>query len=191
AGARGESPRTQAGRIEAALLWFLYASVNKESFTCTSKAKDCDSSYAYYTGGEPARGGVGLARYVAAADALAHERAWDGLLALRCWRDLDDGEVAEDLELRERARSQLDRAVSDGLAAVLRARLVGMCGERGGALEESWAFVRTLAPALDATMQLADEALARAFREELARARPQDLDLSVAVGALDAVYECP
>ena len=84
-GFEGTQPRYNAGRIEGALLRFLYVSTYKESLTCTTKAKDCDSAYAYYTGGAEARGGLALARRVAAVDPLAHDRAWDGLLALRCW----------------------------------------------------------------------------------------------------------
>ena len=83
-GSMGEGdPIVHAAHVEAGLLWFFYASQYKESFTCTTKAKDCDSAYAYYTGGEPARGGVGLAGRVASADSAAHDRAWDGLLASR------------------------------------------------------------------------------------------------------------
>ncbi|MCZ7687474.1 MAG: hypothetical protein M5U28_55530 [Sandaracinaceae bacterium] len=84
-----EPPRVHAARVQAALLWFLAVSTYKESLTCTRTAQDCDSAYAYYTGGEAARGGLGLAEDVAAVDPAAHERAWDGLLAVRCWRDLD------------------------------------------------------------------------------------------------------
>ena len=72
-------PLVNAARVEAGLLWFFYVSQYKESYTCTTKAKDCDSAYAYYTGGEPARGGIGLAGRVAEADPAAHDRAWDGL----------------------------------------------------------------------------------------------------------------
>jgi hypothetical protein len=121
-GAMDDAVREQAARIEAALLWFLYVSPYKESLTCSDVARDCDSSYAYYTGGAEARGGIGLARYVAEVDPHAHDRAWDGLLAVRCWRDLDDGELAVEDELRDRAREQYDRALIDGLAAIVRDR---------------------------------------------------------------------
>src|SRR5690606_38068524 len=91
-------------------------------------AKDCDSAYAYYTGGEPAlggmgRGGIGLAGLVAEVDPYAHDRIWDGILALRCWRDLDPAETATDTALRDRARDQVVRALTDGAAAIVAARL--------------------------------------------------------------------
>jgi len=190
--AEGDTPtRLYAARIEAALLWFLYASTNKEAFSCTNTAKDCDSSYAYYTGGADAREGDGLARYVSEADAEAHDRAWDGIFAVRCWRDIDDADTATMLELRDRARAQLDRAVTHGVAAVLRERVEAMCSLSGAELGYEWEFVTTLAPALDATAMEADATMAEVLRTELSRATPGDVDVAAVLGALDALYPCP
>lgn len=189
-GGAGELPRVHAARIEASLLWFLYVSVVKESFSCTEAPKDCDSAYAYYTGGEPARGGIGLADRVAEADPTAHSRAWDGLLALRCWRDLDPAEVASDLVLRDLARAQLDRALLDGIASVVRARLVRACASEGGALLYHWSFARTLAPYFDRALRARDSAAADRFASELSQVNPGDADLTAAVAALDA-FDCP
>jgi len=186
-----ELPRVYAARIEASLLTFLAVSTYKESLTCTTSAKDCDSAYAYYTGGEEARGGLGLAAEVAAVDPLAHDRAWDGALALRCWRDLDAAEVATDLALRDRARAQYDRAITDGLAAVLRSRLVAACDAEGGALLYHWAFARVLGTFLDRAVREQDPAAADSLAGELSNTSPGDADITAAVAALDLTLTCP
>ncbi len=179
---------TAAARVEAGLLWLLYASTNKEAYTCTTAAKDCDSSYAYYTGGEAARGGLGFARYVAEAAPVAHDRAWDGLLALRCWRDLDDAETATDLETRDLARAQLDTAITYGFAQILRARLGAMCDAGDGEVAAyHWAFVRIAAPALYATLGASERATVEA---QVALDDPGAVDVAAFAAALDA-YDCP
>lgn len=187
----GELPRVHAARIEAALQWFLAVSTYKESLTCTETPKDCDSSYAYYTGGEPARGGIGLSALVAAADPAAHDRAWDGLLAVRCWRDLDPAEPATDLALRDRARAQYDRAVLDGVAALLRQRLVQLCASEGAELLAHWAYAQTLGGLLDRELRARDAVGADVVAAELARSRPGDADVPAIVDALDAAFDCP
>jgi len=190
-GGRGEPPRVHAARIEAGLLWFLYVAAYQESLSCTTAAKDCDSLYAYYTGGEPARGGLGLGREVLAVDPAAHERAWDGLLAVRCWRDLDPADTATDPVLRDRARDQYDRAVLDGVAAILRARLVRACDSEGAELLYHWAFARVLGGFLDRAARERDVGVATALAAELAHERPGPADVTRAVAMIDAVFDCP
>ena len=191
AGGDGEPARVHAARIEASLAFFFAISTYKESLTCTGKAKDCDSAYAYYTGGEPARGGLGLAALVSAADPAAHDRAWDGALALRCWRDLDSAETATDLVARDRARAQYDRAVTDGLAAILRAHLVQTCSAEGAEVLYHWAFAQTLGSYLDRALRAADPAAADALAAELTHDQPERADAAAAVAAVDAVFDCP
>jgi len=191
AGIDGTEPRAQAARIEAALLWFLYVSAYKEGLTCTTVPRDCDSSYAYYTGGEAAREGIGLARYVRGVDPLAHDRAWDGILALRCWRDLDPAATATDLATRELARDQYDRAVLDGVAAVLRQRLVLLGAATGGEAVYQHAFVTTLGPVLDRHMRSTAPAEATALATALSASDPASVDVEAAVAAIDAVFRCP
>ena len=187
AGIAGDAPRAQAGRIEGALLWFLYVSTAKESLTCTQKAKDCDSAYAYYTGGRPAREGIGLAQRIREVDPYAHDRAWDGILALRCWRDLDDGEVATDTALRDRARAQYDRALLDGLAALLRDRIQRGVQTTGDEQSYHWAFVDALRPALERAALARSPADADALMAEL----ESDADVDAALAAIDALFACP
>ncbi len=192
AGFEGTDPRANAGRVEAALLWFFAISTHKESLTCTTKAKDCDSSYAYYSGGGAARCGIGLARYVAEVDPHAHDRAWDGILAVRCWRDLDSAEVASDLDMRDRARDQYDRAVQDGLAAVLADRLGRLRAASGDAQRYWWAFAQVLAVPVGEEMERRGSTTeAAALEAAVDVTDPAEVDVDAALAAIDAVYDCP
>lgn len=75
AGAAGKDPVLNAARVEAALLWFLFVSPYKETRTCATAQADCDSGWAYYTGGDDDRTleGRGFARYVRARSKQAHD----------------------------------------------------------------------------------------------------------------------
>lgn len=177
--------RIAAARIEAGLLWFLYVSTFKEAITCTNVPRDCDSSYAYYTGGEAQDGGLGLARYVRALDVATHDRVWDGILAVRCWRDLDNPTgVATDLAMRDRATAQMDRAALRGLSLIVRDRALAVDQVR-------WEFLRVLGPVLDRDATLRDAALAADLRAEFAKTDWTTVDAAAIVAALDALYPCP
>jgi len=111
-GAEGEARLVNAARIHAALQWFLYVLVIKEATTCATTAADCDSHWAYYAGGGPRESPLGLGAEILALAPETHQRIYDGLLAVRCWRNLDhEGGEATDLALRDRAIAQLDRAL--------------------------------------------------------------------------------
>ncbi|MBI2389010.1 MAG: hypothetical protein HYV09_05270 [Deltaproteobacteria bacterium] len=185
-GANGVDPLGNAARIEAALLWFFYVSAHKEATTCASKAADCDSMWAKYSGGEPRTSAKGLSRYVRARSPTAHDRAYDGLLAVRCWRDLDNPSgVAADLATRDRARTQLDRALLRGLAVIVRQRsLERACGG-------AWQGVRVLGAVLDRAATARDAAKAAVLRAELAKTTPDGVDQAKLLGALDALFPCP
>lgn len=154
AGQTGAEPpsRVHAARIDAALTFFLYLSPYKESLSCTSTARDCDSAWAYYTGGDESRdGGLGLARLVRSLDREAHDRIWDALLAVRCWRDLDPDPIAgAELELRDRARAQLDRALDRGLALVLIDHLRRMDAASGDERRAHYEWLRVMLAPLPA-----------------------------------------
>ncbi len=185
--------RVAAAQIEGALLWFLYISNYKEAITCTNTPVDCDSSYAYYTGGAARDQGDGLARYVRALDPETHDRAWDGILAVRCWRDLDNPTgVAADLALRDRAVGQLDRATLRGVALIVRDNIVDLAAEPLTAARVAlWELLRVLGPYLDRDASLRDAALATQLRTELAKADHTTVDGNVIVAALDLLYPCP
>lgn len=191
-GIAGTDMPANAGRVEGGLLWFLAVSVYKEATTCTTAAKDCDSSWAYYTGGvEERTGGIGFAGRVVAADPYSHDRVWDGLLAQRCWRDLDDAETAEDLTMRDLARGQTDRAVIDGAIAVFRARLADFDAAEGDAVAFHWGFLQTFGNFLMREAAERDEAAATSLMTELAKTDAATVDVGAMTTALDTIEECP
>lgn len=194
AGAMGIDPELNAARIEAGLLWFLYVSTHKEATTCAAVAVDCDSHYAYYTGGEArADDGAGLSRYVRAVSQNTHDRIWDGVLAVRCWRDLDNPTgVAMDAALQALAVEQLDRALLRGVAIVVRDRIIALAADCSPAAQAAhWAFVQVLGPVLDREATERNPTAAAVLRAELAKASPADVDLAAVVAALDSIFDCP
>lgn len=192
AGQIGTEPRINAARIEAALLWFLYVSVHKEATTCTVTVADCDSHYAYYTGGEDRSGGLGFARYVRERSVEVHDRVWDGILAVRCWRDLDNptGE-AMDLAQRDRAIAQLDRAALKGVALIVRERVVQLASATGEDADVLWAFLTILGPVLDREAEVRDPTNAAVLAAEWAKTDPATVDTGAIIEALDVVFDCP
>lgn len=233
AGQTGSEPaRVHAARIHAALLWFLYISPYKESLTCTrgSSAKDCDSAWAYYTGqdattADDRSAGIGLATILAELAPETHDRIWDGLLAVRCWRDLDRGTPAAGeafgdatmLELRDRARTQMDRALLHGMAAITIDRLQRLAGATGAERAALLAFLQTLLRPIDATtIEVIDEttgtvtatyevpARPSLFDRALREASPADADLvagqmsmaepadvAAVIAAIERALPCP
>jgi len=190
-GSEGEDVLVNASRIEAGLIWFLYTSVYKEATTCTEKPKDCDSSYAYWSGGEAEGAGLGLSRYLRSVSSQAAKATWRGVLALRCWRDLDGALPATNLTLRDKALRQMDRAMLRGIAVLIRARLEVFshetCKEAKDAL---WAGIQILGGVLDREARIRDATQALTLASELAKdgghADARKID-----SAIDALFPCP
>jgi hypothetical protein len=147
-GILGNEPEVNAATIEATLLWFFHISVFKEATTCAIAKKDCDSAYAYYTGDLPRDLGIGLAGYLQDSAPIAHDYVWDGILGIRCWRDLDGADVATDLGMRDQALAQVDRGMLYGVSKLVLARLAAMEGHTGTAKEADLAFIKILGGSL-------------------------------------------
>ena len=179
-----------SARLEAALLWFLYVSSHKEASTCRDKKKDCDSAYAYYTGGVPREDGLGLAGYFKAMDENVHDRVWDGILAVRCWRDLDTEEVAQDLDTQAQAIDQLDEALMNGLSRLVLDRLLRLEGG-GDEAEAAWAFVQILGGVLLRETAERDPARASALEGELSKVAVDDVDAELVSQTLQDIFPCP
>jgi len=190
-GADGIDPLLNAARIEAALLWFFYVSTYKEAVTCTAKQKDCDSAWAYYTGGEKRIGGAGLSRYISTVSKQAHDRVWDGVLALRCWRDLDQSVPATNTAMRDRALAQLDRALLRGLALIVKSRLAAIDGETCAPQKPAlWLTARILGQVLLREADVQDKAQAAILRAELKK-DSGTADVKAVVAAIDRLFPCP
>ncbi|MEK7423184.1 MAG: hypothetical protein AAB131_05020, partial [Actinomycetota bacterium] len=176
AGGAGEALRINAARIEAGLLWFLYVSIHKEATTCTANTADCDSGYAYYTGGEAREAGLGLAHDLRVLDPTAHDRVWDGLLSVRCWRDLDQAIPAADLARRDQEIRQLDVALLRGIAVLVSVRTVELMGASGEDRAALWASLQILGAVLGREASERDPTAAATLAAELARADPDAVD---------------
>lgn len=190
-GATDLQRRVAAARIEAGLLWFLYQSAYKEVTTCAQTPRDCDSGWAYYSGGNTREVGRGLSRYVRALDADTHDRVWDGALAIRCWRDLDNPTgVATNLAMRDRARTQLDTAMLRGIAQLVRDRTGDLSTATGDARVALWELLAVLGPVLDREATARDAGNAAALRAEFARTDPAQVDTAAVLDAIDEVFPC-
>ncbi len=184
-------------RIEAAMLWFLHLSVYKEANTCLLKDKDCDSSWAYYTGGFDRMGGIGLSREVSSLSVLAHSRIWDGFSAVRCWRELypiEDFPTIDDVDANGQALvndafDQLGTALWYGLSRIVRDRLEQLTMSCGTQAEAHWAFLQIVGPVLD-------EHAARVGATELGslwstEEPPEFEQIEAAIETLDDAFACP
>jgi hypothetical protein len=206
AGQTGDGdPAVHAAKIHAMLDWFLYLSVYKEAETCASvKAADCDSAWAYYTGGESIDKGIGIAGDLRVASQNTHERIHDGILAVRCWRDhqQDMGmypllpEIdADGLAEFEKGWEQLDQALHRGFALLVRAQLVnyleGSCLEGAPNLPAIWAYLQVAGPALEREATERDAAQAAVLATLWDSAAPTVPELEAGLAALDAIFPCP
>jgi hypothetical protein len=191
AGASGDDPLVQAARIQAALEWFLYVSAIKESTTCTTAPQDCDSAWAYYSGGTSRTLPTGLARLIDRLGPESHDRAYDGVLAVRCWKNLDnESGTSVDLTTRDRAIAQLDRALLRGMALLVRQRFLELDCASGDFQRATLERLRLLVPLLDRETRSRDAASADLLLAQLDLS-PDAVDTTTAVSALDAVYPCP
>jgi hypothetical protein len=191
-GGQGDAPRVQAARIEAALLWFFYISPISEVNTCTTTPKDCDSAWAYYTGGSSRAEPLGLSGYVRNVGPETHERAYDATLAVRCWRNLDNETgAATNTALRDRALAQLDRAMLRGVALVLRQRFTQLAQGNDEDKLVRLTFINTLGPFLDREARARNPALADTLKDQVSKASAAEVDVAAATAALDALFSCP
>lgn len=171
-GARGETPRIQAARIQAGLEWFFHISSLAEVMSATTSPKDVDSSWAYYAGGTARNAPIGLGKLFAELTTTGHDAAYDATLATRCWRDIDPANPATRTDLRDRAFVQLDRALLHGQSVLARAKLLELACTSGEVKAARWAYLQTMLPFFD-----------RALRAS----SPSDADRVKALAAIDDV----
>ena len=192
AGINGVDPVVNAARLDATFVWFMYLSTYKESVTCTSVKKDCDSSWAYYNGGtqpdEVARGLGGLVDSIAVE---THDRVTDGIFAVRCWRDLDSAEVATDLTLRDQALLQLDTALLHGMAQLVLARMTDLEAATGVERDADWAWLQIVGSALVREASDRDPAAAVTIDTAFSSPSPDSVDISAVRDAILATFPCP
>ncbi len=192
-GAAQTQPRVQAARIEAALLWFFYLSMTSEVWTCGfDDITDCDAAAGYYTQISVRASPLGLGRYVAAIGQETHDRVYDGLLAERCWRDLDKAMPAVSAtKYYQLAQAQLDKATLRGEALILRQR-IGLVGCASGEYQlAQLEFVKVLGGLLDHGAGLRDAANAAKLKAYTANPTTDASAIAAAQAAIDAIFGCP
>ena len=189
-GAEGHNRIVNATVIEDAIRWFLYVSAIKEATTCTETAKDCDSAWAYYSGGAAREHPIGLASDIESLATEAHNRAYDGLLAVRCWRDLDNGEVANNATMRVQAIAQLDVALLRGMAVLIRRHFQLLECSTWDYQQAHLQALRLLVPLLDRESRARDAVVADLLLREI-NGSADAADISTVLDAIDTTYPCP
>lgn len=196
AGQAGEgNPAVHAARIDAAIEWFMYLSVVKEAiFSCppADYGGDCDAAWGYYNGATERGNPLGFGADVAALSPQSNERIFDGLAAMRCWRDAyaPDADADTTDPLYGYGSAQLDRAATQGVAVILRDRLSQQlaCGDDP---EASWAYIQVLGQAIIKPAQDADATQAATWEALIANDAPTAEEILAGAAALDALFPCP
>lgn len=190
-GSLGQNRIVNAARIEAAVQWFLYVSSIKEATTCNVTPKDCDSCWGYYDGGTPRGTPIGLAADIDALAPETHDRAYDGVLAVRCWKNLDNQTgTSIDLTLRDQAITQLDTALLRGMALLIRQRFAEIPCATGDYRDAALEALRVLVPLFDHATRERDAVTASLLAAEVQKDAAQ-IDVAGILTALDTVYNCP
>ncbi len=189
-GCLGKNLSANAAKIEAALQWFLYVSAVKEATTCATTPKDCDSCWAYYSGGTPRDTPAGLAADIDDWAPETHDRAYDGVLAVRCWRDLDSEENAQNLEMQTQAIEQLDSALLRGMAVLVRQRFHSLSCSTGTHQQAALEWLRIVIPLFDRETRTRDPEVANLLKKEVAKAADK-IDLDSVIATIDFTYPCP
>lgn len=200
AGMSGEGDaNVHAARIDAGVQWFLWVSIYKESASCILTPADCDSGWAYYNGATEQGQGIGIAADIYAIDPAIDTALFNGLLAIRCWRDLfpADGDPAfEDLgsvgeAMFYEAHEQLDNAAWYAWARQVRNHLEQQPAVCDSAADANWAFIQIAGPILDPEATIRDAGAAATLTALWANATPTTEDLQAGIDALDVAFPCP
>lgn len=190
-GIEGRDRVVQAAKLEAALSWFLHVSTHKEANTCAAVAKDCDSAWAYYAGGGDRENPLGLASRINNTEPETHDRIFDGILATRCWRDLDPETPAQDPALQLRATEQLRTAQLRGMAVLAQERLLELTCSTGDYLRAAHEALKIWIPLLDHAARARNVEAADILLAEINREDPSSIDALQAIAQLDILFPCP
>lgn len=183
-----DAQRIASTQVEASLLWFLYVSTYKEANTCTQKKKDCDSSYAYYSGAQPEEMGIGLAGYLLREVPEAHAAVWDGLLELRCWRQVDDTDTAQNLALRDEVIARMDKALLFGISRLVTARLTQIQTADGGNIPAEWAWLQIMGPVLVREATARDATKGAELDAAFAKATFAEIDATTLITTIEGLF---
>lgn len=191
-GQAGTKPQVQAARIEASLLWFFYLSVSSEIWTCSfDDIEDCDAAWGYYSGARDRSQPIGLGAYIKALDQATYNRGYDAILAIRCWRDLDQALPSLCKTFYDRTQAQMDKPLTRGMALILRDRLGKLPTLSGEAQDAALTFINLLGGFLDRAARSIDPSRADALKAQTQATSAAAVDVTAAQGAIDALFPCP
>lgn len=190
-GIAGTKPQVQSARIEAALLWFFYLSSLSEVWTSSfDNAADVDSAWAYLSGTERSKP-IGLGQYFQQLDQETYDRAFDAVLAARCWRDLDKTLPSGCNLFYQRAASQVDKAFTRGMALILRDRIGKLPTLSGEPQEAALSFVNIIGLLLDRAARAVDPAKADQLKTSTQAATVSGVNVGQAQSLIDGLFGCP
>lgn len=191
-GQAGSKPQVQAARVEAALLWFFYLSVSSEIWTCSfDDIEDCDAAWGYFNGARDRGQPIGLGAYFMAQHQETYDRGFDGVLAIRCWRDLDQAMPAQCSTFYDRTQAQIDKPLTRGMALILRERIGKLPTLSGEAQEAALTFINLLGGFLDRAARASDPAMAATLKAQTGATTAAAVNVATAQAAIDALFPCP
>lgn len=191
-GLAGTKPRVQAARLEAALQWFFYLSVTSEIWTCSfDDLADCDSAWAYLNGSKAREAPIGLGATIRQLHPETYDRIFDGLLAERCWRDLDPGLPMKCDAWYQRALNQTDRPLTRGMALLLKQRISKVPTLVGEEQEAALVYINLLGGFLDRAARAVDPQKADQLKTQTAATTAAGLNATQAQALIDSLFGCP
>jgi len=189
-GSQGKALLINSAKIHAALQWFLAVSAFKEGTTCADKPKDCDSSWAYYCGGTSRETSIGIAAEINNWAPETHNRVYDGILAMRCWRHLDQQVPATNTDMQKLALKQLDTALLRGISILLRQYFLTLTCSTGNHQQAALAAIKIITPLLDRETRTRDTAAADLLKTQ-STTTLDNIDVTTAIKTIDKTYPCP
>lgn len=191
-GLAGTKPLVQSARLEAALLWFFYLSINSEVWTCSfDDIEDCDAAWGYFNGSKDRAQPIGLGLYIKNLHQETYDRGFDSILAERCWRDLDQSMPALCNDFYKRAAAQVDAATTRGMALILRDRFTKLPMLSGEAQEAALTFINILGGLLDRAARAVDANTANTLKMQTSATSAASVNVAAAQSAIDSLFPCP
>lgn len=191
-GLMGQSARVQAARLEASLLWFFYLSILSEIWTSSfDDIVDVDASYGYWNGAQPRDMPMGLGKIVRSLGQETYDRGMDAVYATRCWRDIDKALPYTNAMYYNLAQQQNDKAMTRGMALILRDRFGQLGCSTGAQQQANLEFVRLMGGFLDRAARAIDATKADQLKTQWSAQSAAGVNVATAQQLIDQLFPCP
>lgn len=191
-GLMGKSARVQAARLEASLLWFFYLSQLSEIWTSSfDDIVDTDASYGYFNGAQPRANPIGLGKTIRSIGQETYDRGFDAVAATRCWRDIDKALPATNMMYYQLAAAQNDKAMTRGMALILRDRFGQVGCSTGAQQQANVEFVKLLGGFLDRAARAVDASKADQLKAQWNAQSAGQINVATAQQLIDQLFPCP